>query len=85
MNASIVRAARAWIPASFLWNADHYQWLQNNINNNKFTSASISKQGLVRSPCYWYQFSFILKSELITITKVSHFDSKLGNGILVRQ
>ena len=42
----------------------------------------------MRSLCYENQFSFILKLELITITKVSHLDSllrrdlgELGNGL----
>ena len=42
----------------------------------------------MRSLCYENQFSFILKVELITITKISHLDSlwkrdlgELGNGL----
>ena len=45
----------------------------------------------MRSPCYENQFSFILKLELTTITKISHWDSlwkrdwgELGSGLLVK-
>ena len=37
--------------------------------------VSISRRVYVRSLCYDYQFSFILKLELITITKIWHLDS----------
>ena len=55
----------------------------------EFITASISKRALVPSLCYENQFSFILKWELISITKISHLDSlwtrhwgELGNGLL---
>ena len=40
------------------------------ISNRPFPSGSISK----RSLCYENQFSFILKLELIIISKISHLD-----------
>ena len=58
---------------------------------SEFTSTSISSRVYVRSLCYEYQFSFILKLEIITITKISHLDSlwkrdrgELGNGLFGR-
>ena len=44
---------------------------------SEITSACISRRVYGRSLCYKYQLSFILKSELITITKISHLDSLL--------
>ena len=38
-------------------------------------SLSLSGRVYVRSLCYEYQFSFILKWELITTTEISHWDS----------
>ena len=49
------------------------QWTTEAIS--KVPSASISRRVYVRSLCYEYQFSLTLKSELITITKISHLDS----------
>ena len=44
----------------------------NKHNNNGFTSAPISRLVFVH---YEYQFSFILKLELITLTKILRLDS----------
>ena len=45
-------------------------------------SDSISRRVYARSLCHEYQFSVILKLELIDITKIAD-QGELGNGLLV--
>ena len=52
----------------------HSLYFAQELAISDFPSVSVLKLVLVRSLCYEYE-SFILKLQLITITKISHLDS----------